>query len=257
MATGLITLPTELRDKILGLLEPADHISLLNTCHGLRGMAAPLVFQTVSFIAGGIGNITGRALYGHLVKEVRVNVPHPVCIDYDCPWCRWGNNPERDYGHDGAITNSTLDKQNLWLTPDAVTLLAADRTMLPNMTRLVLHFSESLMSHHGDFRPINDNPAYQEFLRQLQDIFFKHLSAVRRLRFESPESSPLGIRSMDEAKNQKIATAPTLRRSRPDLPVFEYSVDCVGGPCLCETEAQNAWAFVEGHDQAAWLIGNY
>ncbi|TLD21323.1 hypothetical protein PspLS_09322 [Pyricularia sp. CBS 133598] len=451
MAVSFITLPTELISKVLESLERVDHVSILCTCRQLQALAMPFVFQSVSFTAGGVENTAGRALllvrkYGNLVKELRAKVPHPVCDDFwGCMGCRWGNNPERDFAPQKTTADALLDKQNRWLSPDTVTLLAADRAMLPKRTRLVLCFSESLESHHGaffdmgcrnlenpsecvvprsdsranaifeamvagqtdrqdgagrafnqltvlnyapsfdtrivhgdawrrflggiqdfelslhgDHCPIDTNPAYRGFLKQLEGIFFKYLPAVRRLRFEAHPWGPMGIRRDDhdeqlfpfelsdmpalqelelvnvvigpgltrrltsglrrgpytlkfisstvqsleatmypdrpypllhdsyadffdgltDAKilirslhidptdceiedpqdtqprdpdaTDKIAAAPALRESRPDLPIFPYSYDCQSGGALCVHPAQNAWAFVEGRDRAAY-----
>lgn len=455
MAASFVALPAEILENVMESLKRVDHVNLLATCRQLQALVAPLVFQSVSFTAGGVKSTAGSALlavrrYGILVRELRVKVAPPICADDDCITCKWAGI--WDWGlfmePSQAIAESALEKQNRWLSPDAATLLAAGRAMLPSRPRLVVEFPRSLLTHygayhrpeqrnlqnpdecvvyrsgiratavfealstgqtnhddgagrafgrlsvlnfalqldpgfyatdawrrflggvehleltlHGEVSPLDENPAYRELLEQLGGVFFQHLSAVQRLRFEAHEMGPMGIRSHDhdqqlfpfelsdmpalqelelanvvigpgltrrlvsglrrgpctlkfsnatvqsleatmyppspgtpypllhdsyaeffdaltDAKmlirslhvdptdceirdpedaqprhpdvDDIIAAAPALRASRPDLPVFAYSYDCAGGGAMRDHPAQNAWAFVEGRDQAAY-----
>lgn len=289
MAASFVALPAEILENVLESLERVDHVNLLATCRQLQALVAPFVFQSVSFTAGGVKSTAGSALlavrrYGILVRELRVKVAPPICADDDCITCKWAGI--WDWGlfmePSQAIAESALEKQNRWLSPDAATLLAADRAMLPSRPRLVVEFPRSLLTHYGAYHrpeqrnlqnpdecvvyrsgiratavfealsrgqtnhddgagrafgrlsvlnfalqldpgfsatdawrrflggvehleltlqgevsPLDENPVYRELLEQLGGVFFKHLSAVQRLRFEAHEMGPMGTRSHD------------------------------------------------------------
>ncbi|TLS29879.1 hypothetical protein PpBr36_03963 [Pyricularia pennisetigena] len=128
MIAKLTTLPRELLIKV-------------------RAAVAPFVFHTVTFTAGGPTSTAGSALlavrkYGALIRELRAVVPFPNCTKEDC-WCR-EDGVKKHKGQriptDDDLAEADADERGRWLSPDAATLLAGDRAMLPGRPRLTLCF---------------------------------------------------------------------------------------------------------------------